>query len=99
MTLKVACLQQDNITNPSLGNKKVSDDTGGNALTASSNGEQQYKGKQYKGKKRGKFGNASKVKCHMCTTFGHYSWDCPKVQEFIESECTKNKGGKTELST
>ncbi len=45
MTLKAACLRQDNISNPSLGNKKVGDDAGGTtALNMSSNGER-HKGK------------------------------------------------------
>ena len=45
MTLKVVCLRQDSISNPSLGNKKVSNDAcGTTALNTSSNGER-YKGK------------------------------------------------------
>src|ERR1035438_6240116 len=103
MTLKAACLRQDSISNPSLGNKKVGDDAGGTtALNTSSNGER-YKGKRFKGKKK-EYGDATKVKCHVCMKMGHYSWDCPKVQDFIEAERAKNwktkgNGNKMESSS
>ena len=77
MTLKTASLRQDNITISTLGNKKVGDENNGAALITSS-GTEQHKGKQHKGKKKGNY-DASKVKCHICTKMGYYSWDCPKV--------------------
>ena len=87
MTLKAASLREDNITNSN--NKKIGDEANGTALTTSSNGEQ-WKGKQDKGKSK-RNSDTSKVKCHVCMKLGHFSWECPKVKEFIKSEHTKNE--------
>ena len=67
ITLKTACLRQDNITNVSIKKEEASRTT----LNASSNGEHK-KNKGGKGKRKKK-GDTSKVKCHVCMKLGHCS--------------------------